>query len=133
MQMSSCVSLEAEQAGVHASYKEVPLPMQSQTQQALQMQLQAVAQPPPPLLEGADEMQKRALEDTDDPNKRKVRRVQVKNKCEHDRWKDGRCKDCLCKHKVKRGDCKDGCNEVTPFKPPPSEGARHPRMHATRP
>jgi hypothetical protein len=59
------------------------------------------------------EQHKRGLEDADEAGKRKARRVQVKNKCEHDRWKDGRCKDCLCKHKVKRGDCKEGCNEAS--------------------
>lgn len=57
------------------------------------------------------EQHKRSLEDGDDVGKRKSRRVQVKNKCEHDRWKDGRCTDCLCKHKVRRGDCKEGCSE----------------------
>jgi hypothetical protein len=57
------------------------------------------------------EQHKRSLEEGEDAGKRKSRRVQVKNKCEHDRWKDGRCKDCLCKHKVRRGDCKEGCSE----------------------
>ncbi len=68
---------------------------------------------PHQLLVGLPEQHKRGLEDADDAGKRKARRVQVKNKCEHDRWKDGRCKDCLCKHKVKRGDCKEGCNEAS--------------------
>lgn len=73
-----------------------------------------------------DEAQKRALLDEEDAGKRKARRVQVKNKCEHGCWKDGRCKDCLCKHKVKRGDCKDGCNEVILSRPLPT------RSHAAR-
>jgi len=85
--------------------------------------LETTLQQPPPLeppvqlqpaqLAMGQEQHKRSLEDGEEDGKRKSRRVQVKNKCEHDRWKDGRCKDCLCKHKVRRGDCKEGCSEST--------------------
>ena len=78
-------------------------------------------QPPPPLSDasaplgtlGGEAGQKRAaaLED-DQAFQAKARRVQAKSKCEHDRWKDGKCMECPCKHKVKRGECKEGCNEV---------------------
>ena len=70
-----------------------------------------------------DAGQKRALED-DESGKRKARRVQVKNKCEHDRFKDGKCKDYLSKHEVKRGDCKEGCSQV------PSSQALFPAIRA---
>ena len=93
-----------------------PLPQQPPPPLVLQpLAPQMVVEPQVVGVVGADMQQKRALEDAEDAGKRKARRMQVKNKCEHDRWKDGRCKECLCKHKVKRGDCKDGCNEVQPI------------------
>ena len=95
------------------------------------MPAMGVPQPPPPPVQpplllsdasaplgalgalGSEAGQKRAaaLED-DEAAKAKARRVQTKSKCEHDRLKDGKCMECPCKHKVKRSECKEGCNEV---------------------